>query len=264
MAWMPLDRLRLVALLSVLLFAGVARSEPPKAVVIGPTGGVPGDILLLDASESVGDSFGWEVTPELPNQRPTILVLEGGRKCLVTSVPGGYTVFCAVSNAEGVDTLKHVINVGTQPSPPPAPPGPTPPGPAPGPTPVPTPIPEPSPPGKFTDVMGELLQLARAIDPAARAATLDKLAAAWLAIADQLKEGKVTALNALLLAHRMQALLVAANDSAVGPHAAAWQAFGRAVGVRIVSLYAAGRLNTAADWESLLREGAAVLLQAKG
>lgn len=43
----------LTACLLSCLVAFPALAAPPVARILGPTGGVPGDILVLDASESV-------------------------------------------------------------------------------------------------------------------------------------------------------------------------------------------------------------------
>lgn len=98
----------------------------PKAVITGPTGGVPGDILILDASASGGDFFSWEVAQELDGDRPTILPIDNGRKCVVASVPGTYVVFLAVGDKDGIDTIKWQLKVSGEPPKPPAPPAPTP------------------------------------------------------------------------------------------------------------------------------------------
>jgi len=95
--------------LTLYLLPMVAVAQDAQAKIIGPTGGKPGDILVLDATNSVADHYAWSVEPELPNERPTIMVLEDGRKCLVASVPGTYTIFLAVSTAGGIDQIKWTV-----------------------------------------------------------------------------------------------------------------------------------------------------------
>lgn len=107
-------------LLLLLIIPSVASAELPIPVITGPSGGVPGDLLVLDASESQADYFSWAVIPELPDGRLTIMVLEGGRKCIVASVPGTYTVVLAAGTADGVVLKKHTVTVtggGDQPGP---------------------------------------------------------------------------------------------------------------------------------------------------
>lgn len=114
-------------------------SLPPKAVVSGPTAGRPGSLLILDATESKGDHFAWSVTPELPDGETTIYPIEKNRKCLLTSIPGTYTVTLGVGNAEGIDMVKWTVIVRSKPGPSPDP-KPDPPNPEPDP-----PKPEPEP-----------------------------------------------------------------------------------------------------------------------
>jgi len=126
-----------------LLMVSSIRAEQPIIVLTGPSGGVPGDILILDASASTADHFAWSVTPELPDGRQTIMPLEGGTKCLVTSVPGTYSVFLAVSTADGVSMKRHAITIIGKDCP-------DDPQPQPGPGPQPQP-PQPQPPKPLPD-----------------------------------------------------------------------------------------------------------------
>ncbi|MCA9013733.1 MAG: hypothetical protein KDA77_00245 [Planctomycetaceae bacterium] len=101
-------------------------SLPSKAIIKGPTTGVPGSLLILDATGSTGDHFAWSVTPELPDGQTTIYPIENSTKCLLTSVPGIYTVFLAVSNSQGIDMVKWSVEVRAGPKPEPDPPKPEP------------------------------------------------------------------------------------------------------------------------------------------
>ena len=224
-------------------------------MVIGPTGGVPGDILLLDASQSVGDHFTWQVTPE--EQKPTILVLENGRKCLVRSVAGAYVVFCSVSNAEGNDSLKHAITVSDK-NTPPVPPGPLPappPGPAPDPpSPPPTPGPNPEPvfpPGEF-GAASKVFSLARAVNSPTRGAAAQRLALAWQQVQRDLVDSKK--LSGLVLAAKVQQLMSAAGSAALGADKPAWKSFEDGLEGPILELYNSQRLLSADDWSRLLGE----------
>lgn len=122
--------------------AAPSRADLPIPVVIGPNSASAGDLVVLDASESVGTAFAWAVVPELANDRLTILPIEGGKKCILVSVPGQYTVILAVATKDGIALKKHTVTVrGTLPGPQP--------GPRPGPAPQPDPGPQPPPDGEF-------------------------------------------------------------------------------------------------------------------
>lgn len=228
-----------------------ASAAPPRATVTGSTGGVPGDILVLDASESVADHFHWVVTPELPDGRPTILVLEEGRKCLVCSVPGTWTVVLAASNDEGVDQLKWTVTVGGEPGPGPAPPpGPDPdPEPAPGPDPEPTP-PEPDLPPGIYGITHFARDQARAVNSPNRATESAAVAAGFESVAAAISAGTLTRPNLILAA------LLEANRAALGTEAAlrAWIPCGTAIGKQLQALYQSGRLTGPEAWASVLLE----------
>lgn len=114
--------LRKSLLISILCFASLCFAESPKAVITGPTGGVPGDIILLDASGSVGDHFVWKVSRELPDGRQALIVFEGGRKAVVASLPGQCEIWFAAGNKDGIDLIKYVVNItGSTPNPTPGP-----------------------------------------------------------------------------------------------------------------------------------------------
>ncbi len=216
----------------------LADAAPPVAVVTGPTGGVPGDILVLDASESDADFFAWSVTPQLPGGRPTILVLEDGRKCLVASVPGVYHVFLACSNAEGIDQTLWTLTIGDAPAPVPVPPGPNPPAP---------PAPDGIPDGVF-HISQLVFDLAMHVESVHRAAQAHALADAADAVAASIAAGTLQKPQEILRA------ILAANNAALGPSMLAWTPWGTAVGLKLQELYRAGRLAQPADWSVALRE----------
>lgn len=128
-------------LVVILLMTSISYADQPIIVLTGPSGGVPGDILILDASSSTADHYAWSVTPELPDGRTTIMPLEGGTKCLISSVPGTYNVFLAISTADGISMKRHTVTVigDCPPDPQPGPPQPQPQPPQPQP---PTPLPD--------------------------------------------------------------------------------------------------------------------------
>ncbi|MAT14255.1 MAG: hypothetical protein CMJ46_03195 [Planctomyces sp.] len=245
----PIKPLFVIGFLAVSLFTGSAMAAPPEAIITGPTGGIPGDILVLDASESKADFFDWEVTPELPDGRKTILPLEGGKKCLVTSVPGTYTAFLAAGNAEGIDLKKWTVKVGGD-SPTPGPgPGPTPPHPGPNPNPPnpvpPTPTPD-VPDGKFA-IAKLVRDWARQVNTPSRSAECVKLADGADAISARISAGTLEGPREILAA------VLEANIAAVG-HSLEWQAFGKKFEARLRELYEASRLQTDADWAVLFQE----------
>ncbi len=222
-----------VCLLSLFLTvdAGVA---PPRAIITGPTGGQPGDILLLDASESEADYFVWGVEPELA-EHTTIMPIEDGRKCIVATKPGSRTIFLSVSNAEGIDQIKWKVTVGDNP----------PPGPGPGPGPP----PEPDPPGP-DDVYG-LQRLAhtealKVVSPN-RAAEASRLAGGFEGVAARISAGTLSKPQAILTA------LLRANNDALGASLPQWLNFGRTIAQRLQVLYESGEMRSLDDWAAALR-----------
>jgi len=217
------------------LLAATARANPPTAVITGPTGGVAGDILLLDASGSGAEFYAWSVTPRLPGERPTILPLEEGRKCLIASVPGKYHVFMACGNGEGIDQIEWTVTISEESSPEPAPPEPQP------------PQPSPVPDGLF-GISKLAFELAGSVVSPNRAAEARALATAAETVAATIAAGAVSSPQEILQA------LLAANNAAVGQAIPAWTPWGAAIGLKLRELYHAGRLKTAADWSACLRE----------
>ncbi len=115
----------------VLLLAAVAQAQQPKAVITGPRESAAGDLVVLDASESVGTSRLWllAVAP-VPK---SFLPVDSGLRCVfATGTPGKYVFVLVVAgtNANGgaaaeMATHELVIGGGTpQPNPidPPDPP----------------------------------------------------------------------------------------------------------------------------------------------
>lgn len=118
----------------VLLLTTYAEAQA-VARILGPTGGKPGDLIVLDAGESVAASYAWEVFPA--EARRNLLSVDGGKRAVFASgSPGVYTFVLAVAKQDAVATAVHTVDLGG-PGPGPEPPPPVPPGPAPVPPPVP-------------------------------------------------------------------------------------------------------------------------------
>jgi hypothetical protein len=127
----------LLFVLATLVFAGPRDPAPvpdaPAAVVI--TAGAefrPGDLIILDASQSVGDTFDWKMTTVgvADDGRPLppkpFLPVEGGRKAVfATGDTGFYYFYFAAAKGSKVATTIVLIQVGKPaPTPPPVPPAP--------------------------------------------------------------------------------------------------------------------------------------------
>lgn len=96
-----------------------------KAIVKGPTEVAPGDLVVLDATESVAHAYEWT----LPDSQKTFLPVEGGTKLVFsTGAPGHYTFVLSVAHCEGIADEKapckatvavatHTVTVG-KPKPP--------------------------------------------------------------------------------------------------------------------------------------------------
>ncbi len=99
--------MRFIAVFCLLCSSVAAQVE---AVVIGPSGASQGDLVILDASQSKSaEHYRWTVIPKLSGDRLTILPIEEGKKCLLASLPGKYTVILAVAGADGIDLYEHTI-----------------------------------------------------------------------------------------------------------------------------------------------------------
>jgi hypothetical protein len=106
----------LLCVVVMLLLPGVLLAEPPKAVLSGPTGGVPGDIIVLDASASTAKFMKWVVSPKLTGGRQNIMEFEQGRKAVLASLPGQYTVTLIAANEDGIDIVEYAVTItGPQP-----------------------------------------------------------------------------------------------------------------------------------------------------
>ena len=259
----------------VLLCGSVTMAAAPKALIVGPTSGTPGELLELDASTSLeATHFRWWVSPVLPG-RKQIDPIGDGKKVRIASLPGTYTYTVGVSNPEGLDVFSWVVTIpgelpapGPTPAPPcpsplPAPPAPY--GPAP---PVPTPVPVPAPPtpppapepsfpaGKF-NVAGDVYREAMKVASPNRAAEASALASAFEVVASSAAAGIYdNRLSSMLTAKAVSNAMIEANRKVFPSGSEAWADFGKKAGDRATALYNAGKVATGADWAVLLRETA--------
>ncbi|CAK8989694.1 Replicative DNA helicase, partial [Durusdinium trenchii] len=90
-------RLPVIAL-CVLLIPAAAMADA-RAIITGPSGGVPGDEIILDASDSVGDTFGWDCVRRGYSPNDThFQIASDGRSLQISSYPGVYDVTLMVSD----------------------------------------------------------------------------------------------------------------------------------------------------------------------
>lgn len=232
-----------------------AFAEAPRAVIVGPSVGQAGDLIVLDAGASVGTHFAWVVTPELPPPRLTILPLESGRKCLVTSVPGTYQVMLVAANGEGIAVGKWQVKIGGDvppgPEPPPPNPQPVPPTPTPvPPTPTPTPpTPAPIPPGRF-GIAAQVVTFAALVTSPNKKSEATALASSCDVLAARIAAGTLSGASAILKE------FLKANEATLGTNLSHWSGFGNKYSEVMSAAYKAGKLNTSDDWATWLRETA--------
>ncbi len=230
----------------LLIALGSLLVTPPVAVIVGPDRGNPGDLIVLDATQSrdaVG--FAWV----LADGDKTFLEVDNGRKVVfATGTAGRYTFVLVAANAQAdgkplVAVARHVLTVG-DPQPNPNPPGPNPPGPNP-----PGPQPEPLPPGKyglaaFSRDAAAGVQLAAA----ERVRTAAALAGSFDSIASTIAAGAIkTPADAI-------AATQANNITVLGSTRDAWRPWAEALRVRLNSLSEAGQLTGMDDYITAWRE----------
>ena len=240
-----------------------AFSEAPKAIINGPTTGIAGELLVLDASKSAGKPthYKWMVEPELPGRKMFEAECELNSKIRICSIPGKYRYTLVVSNADGADLLFWDVAIPGTPPPLPSPPGPEPTPPAPTPPIPPTPpTPEPPEPPPTPDVVpdgrfgiapkivewGELVKA----ESGERKAEALKFAASFEAISSQVAAGGLTDAKSIVQA------LLQSNRLSVGADAIAkrWTGFGLKLNAEIAQIYATGKLGDRDAWAVFLRE----------
>lgn len=134
--------------LALILSASLAHAAEPKAIVKPPVQVDPGEIVLLDGSESTGDAFRWVAL-----SGKQAIPSESGRSAyFATGKPGEYRFILVVAGTVGgkaqIDAATVSVVVSGSP--------PVPPGPSPDPTPTPTPTPDPPSPTPSPVVAGRL------------------------------------------------------------------------------------------------------------
>ncbi len=234
-----------------------AQSEQslPRAIIQGPTQAVPGEMIILDASQSAGaERYRWTISPELRG-RKQLLEIDQGKRCQVASYGGRYVVTLAVSNASGIDLLTWELTIaGQPPCPPPEPaptpvdprplPNPQPEPPAPQPLPTPDPQPEPrpvTPPdnGRFS-LAPEVFRIASTAASATRAEDCLRLASECERIAAASWDGMTP----------MAAEIVRVLNTLP----AGWQELKSRTQTAIAGLYSNGLIKSRDDIAALLRE----------
>lgn len=131
----------------IALCASSVMAQSPKAVITGPKEAAVGDMVVMDASESVGTSRLWlQAVAPMPK---SFLPVDSGTRCVfATGTPGRYVFVLVVAGtgANGnalAEMATHTLDVG---------------GPAPGPNPTPPPSTNPCP-----IPVGSLLTAAKAV-----------------------------------------------------------------------------------------------------
>ncbi len=255
------------ALLCLLLGLGcqAAQAAPPTAIINGPTTGVRGEILVLDATGCAGEPthFTWKISPELKG-RKQLDVKDGGRRVQVASYGGSYVVSLTVSNADGNDVLTWPLTIpGDMPCPspepqpvtptpvepvpvepaPPRPPAPEPviPTPTPAPQPV-TPMPPAPSPGRF-GIAARVRAAVLGVSSPTRAAEVARLRATLTELRTQAGAGQVTQQQFL---DTLVAELKALPDT--------WQVVKTLAALGIRVLVTGGQLKTVEDFIDLAGE----------
>jgi len=267
---------------ALVAFALTVNAAAPKAAISGPTTGIAGEILELDASASEGAThFLWKVHPPLAGRRQIEQCGTDGKRVRIASLPGTYVYTLVVSNADGADRTNGVVSIpGDSPSPIPVPtlspqrgPNPTPvPNPQPVPIPVPTPTPQPVDPsfpaGQFDGLPADVYKWAMAVSypggDSQRKSECKALADALDSVAASSAAGIYSAPLAGITAGNIVDAMLKANRKALGDRLPAWQnTFSKALTPKLTAFYNQGRLKGGADWAVLLRE-AAMGLRAAG
>lgn len=113
--------------------------DAPAASIIAPPSAAPGDLVILDATASVGDVFLWESI-----DGASCLPVDGGRRLVFAcGRPGTYHFLLVAGGISAARASISTVTAKIEAPAPPQPPDPTPLPPAPTPEPVPTPIPAP-------------------------------------------------------------------------------------------------------------------------
>ncbi|WP_437224978.1 hypothetical protein SH661x_000407 [Planctomicrobium sp. SH661] len=244
------------SLISTPLFAA-----GPVAKISGPSTAIYGDRVLLDAYQSEGDQYRWEITRRdtLP---PLFTISTDNRQVEIHFVPGVYDAQLIVASKDGIDVDHYTVSVsavyppgpapyppGPGPSPTPTPPGPQPlPGPQPTPEPQPQPTPEPViPDGKY-GLAKDVFERAKLVKCDQLSSDCSKLVAALETTAAQINAGTLKGTVTILNAYGK------ANGAAIAGHEAEWSDFGKWLQGKLSSMYMAGKFKSDADYAVLMLE----------
>lgn len=249
----------LAASVAVLCLCGAAQGAGVKAIINGPTTGVAGELLTLDASASEGKDvkYLWRSSLDAPG-RKLFEACGEGKKCRINSLPGTWVYALVVYNSEDADLLFWTVTVPG--ATPPIPPSPNPPQPVP-PEPLPKP-PEPTPPapvpptppapvipeGKF-GITKPLIEWIGKVTTSTRAVEAASLAGKLEAFKAKIDSQSVSGSIAIALG------LKAALSEGLGSAYAAWQVpVGVPFTAKLKEVYGAGMLGSDAEWSAFVGE----------
>ncbi|CAN5407955.1 hypothetical protein BH11PLA2_BH11PLA2_34470 [soil metagenome] len=234
-----------VLLLAVLFCSlGCSAAAAPTAVITGPATAIAGELVRLDASDSVGATkYRWKLvkSPDFAGKKFWRSNQQFADFLEPATLAGTYVFELLVSNAAGVDSTLHTLVV-TNGSPGPAPPSPTP---------TPAPVPDPLPSGQF-NIAADVFKWAVAISSPNRAAVCAQFAAALTAIAKSDPSDFAVVATAVK----------SASTKAIAGEGVAWAAFNANYRARLSDLYFSGKLSSAPAIKALLEETAAGFLAA--
>jgi hypothetical protein len=205
-----------------------------EAIITGPTSCKAGELVVLDASKSVGQGYSWKVLPQGVTTG-TFQVFEDGRYLAFASpVARRYTFVLAVGGSERpVQDVLELDNGGVGPDPDPDPPGPNPPV-----------LPDPS--GGWDrwaiETAEALVKSPNRKQEAARlAGSLQGICAAISA-------------GAVKTPRDAREQVKVANHAALGATAADWTDFSDALAAELQKLDAAGKLSTVKQYRQIWEE----------
>lgn len=138
-AWATYVRVVAIPFVFLLLLPSICLAQA-TAIISGPTEAAPGDLIILDASQSDCDARVWL----LVGSDKSFLQFEEGKKCVFASGANGEYHFVLstaklTDSAATIATVKHTVTIG---------------GPLPKPDPTPNPKPEPKPPQPGPELTG--------------------------------------------------------------------------------------------------------------
>lgn len=278
----PIPTARLIAFALLIVPLSNLEAATPKAVITGPRTARCGDTITLDASDSDGETYEWDVDaiPFLAEDRDQPEVTDEGLKIRLPSYPGvEYIVTLVVA---GIDELGkprasitrwrvkvegHAPAPAPGPSPGPAPnPGPSPePQPGPAPEPGPQPIPPPPAPVPLSDIAKQVKGWTESINsPGNRRTEAEAIASSIDTVSSRLAAGVIAHTSARDLASKVAVELAASLNGKLGASQAAWSAgFDAPLGALVGQLFLGGQLNDSAAWAGFLREVSIGLRAAK-